>query len=319
LSGEDKERLTKRSTDDPEVYRLYLLGRFYRRNRLDLQKAKDYLEQAIQRDPNFAPAYAQLAYVYHNVAFRPSEHEEARQKAEWAARKALELDDRLGDAHTVLGLLNVDVRLRELERALELDPNSADAQAYYARILWARGRLDEAILHMRRAQELDPLSPVMYLDFGKILNSARQFDQAIEQYRKALELKPNYAPAHRHLALCYAVQGRYEEAIAEVERIGSSEDGSGNLDLRGYIYGRWGKRAEALKMLDQLSKGSEVHPASFALIYTGLGDKDKAFEFLRKEHPAPLIPPLRVDPVWDSLRSDPRFEELLRQRESRAQ
>jgi len=319
LTGEEKQRLAKRSTDDPEAYRLYLLGRFYRRNRLDFQKARDYLEQAIQKDSNFAPAYAQLAYVYHNLAFSPSQHQEASQKAQWAARKALELDDTIGDAHAVLGLLNKD--LKELERALELDPNSPDAQQYYAKLLWAT-RLDEAIPHMRRAQELDPLSPVMYLDLGKMLNSARRFDEATVQYRKALELNPNYGPAHRNLALCYAVQGRYEEAIAEVDLLRSAEEPSGDLSLRGYIYGLWGKRAEALKMLDEMnkrSKGSDINPQPFALVYTGLGDKDKAFEFLQKKYPAPLIPPLRVDPVWDNLRSDPRFEEILRLRESRSE
>jgi serine/threonine-protein kinase len=314
LTGEQKERLAKSHTDNPEAYRLYLLGRFYRRNRLDFQKAVDYLEQAIKIDPNFASAYAQLAYVYHNLAFSPSQHQEASQKAEWAARKALELDDTIGDAHAVLGLLNKD--LKELERALELDPNSPDTQSFYAKMLWSK-RLDEAIPHMRRAQELDPLSPVMYVDLGKMLNSARRFDEAMQQYRKALELNPNFRAAHRNLALCFAVQGRYEEAIAEADRTRSSEDGSDNLELRGYIYGRWGKRAEALKMLDELSKRSDVSPHAFALIYTGLGDKDKAFEFLRKKYPAPLLPPLRVDPVWDSLRSDPRFEEVLRQRDSR--
>ena len=117
-------------TDNPEAYRLYLLGRYYRRNRLEHQKARDYLEQAIKKDPNFAPAYAQLAYVCNNLSFRASETE-ARQRAEWAARRALELDDTLGDAHTVLGLLNEDTR--ELERALELDPNSPDAQHFTLR------------------------------------------------------------------------------------------------------------------------------------------------------------------------------------------
>jgi len=319
LTGEEKQRLAKRSTDDPEAYRLYLLGRFYRRNRLDFQKARDYLEQAIQKDPSFASAYAQLAYVYHNLAFSPSQHEEASQKAQWAARKALELDDTIGDAHAVLGLLNKD--LKELERALELDPNSPDTQSFYAKMLWSK-RLDEAIPHMRRAQELDPLSPVMYVDLGKMLNSAHRFDEAMQQYRKALELNPNFRAAHRNLALCYAVQGRYEEAIAEADRTRSPENPEGGFELRGFIYGLWGKRAEALKMLDdlnELSKQKDVHPGEFALIYTGLGDKDKAFEFLQRKHPMPLLPPLRVDPVWDNLRSDPRFEEILRLRESRSE
>jgi serine/threonine protein kinase/Tfp pilus assembly protein PilF len=304
LTGAEKERLGKPSTEDPEAYRLYLLGRFYRRNRLDFSKAIDYLEQAIQKDPNFAPAYAQLAYVYHNLAFRPSETD-ARQKAEWAARKALELDDSIGDAHTVLGLLNKDTG--ELERALELDPNSPDAQQFYAKILWGRPpSLDEAILHMRRAQELDPLSPAMYVDLGKILNSARRFDEAMQQFRKALELSRDYGPAHRQMGFCYAAQGRYEEAIAEAA--------ASDLELRGYVYGLWGKRAEALKILDQMSKQGHS-PQALALVYTGLGDKDKAFEFLVKKYPAPILPPLRVDPAWDSLRSDPRFAELLRQRD----
>lgn len=315
LTGEEKQRLAKRSTDDPEAYRLYLLGRFYRRNRLDHPKARDYLEQAIQKDPNFAPAYAQLAYVCNNLSFRASETE-ARQRAEWAARRALELDDTLGDAHTVWGLLNKDAG--ELERAVELDPNSPDAQRYYAVILWQRGRLDEAILHMRRAQELDPLSPAMYVDLGKIFNSARRFDEAMQQYRKALELNPDYSPAHRHLGHCYAAQGRYEEAIAEADRFRSSEVVAHVLDLRGYVYGRWGKRAEALKTLDELkalSKQRDVFPEAFALIYTGLGDKDNALKFLQQQQ-TPMIFPLRVDPVWDSLRSDARFDELI-QRESR--
>jgi serine/threonine protein kinase/Tfp pilus assembly protein PilF len=309
LTGEEKQRLAKRDTEDPEAYRLYLLGRFYRRNRLDFAKAKDYLEEAIQKDPNFAPAYAQLAYVYHNLAFNPSETD-ARQKGEWAARRALELDDTIGDAHTVLGLLKKDHR--ELERALELDPNSPDAQQFYAKILWGRpASLDDAILHMRRAQELDPLSPAMYVDLGKMLNSARRFDEAMQQFRKALELSRDYGPAHRQMGFCYAAQGRYEEAIAEADR---NKDPTSDLDLRGYVYGMWGKRAEALKILDQMSKHGHS-PQSLALVYTGLGDKDKAFEFLLKKHPAPILPPLRVDPAWDSLRSDPRFAEMLRQRD----
>ena len=315
LTGAEKQRLAKRDTDDPEAYRLYLLGRFYRRNRLDHPKARDYLEQAIQRDPNFAPAYAQLAYVCNNLSFRPSEPE-AGQRAEWAARRALELDDTLGDAHTVLGLLNNDIK--ELKRGLELDPNSPDAQRYYALNLWQRGRLDEGILHMTRAQELDPLSPAMYVDLGKIFNSARRFDEAMQQYRKALELNSDYTPAHRQLGYCYAAQGRYEEAIAEADRMRPSDVVRSSHDLRGYVYGRWGKKAEALKVLDELndlSKQRDVFPQDFALIYIGLGDKDNSLKFLQQEQ-APMFFPLRVDPVWDSLRSDPRFDELIRQRES---
>jgi serine/threonine-protein kinase len=322
LSGEEKQRLAKRSTDDPEAYRLYLLGRFYRRNRLSYQKARDYLEQAIQQDPNFAPAYAQLAYVCLTFGVCATEAE-ARQKAKWAARKALELDDALADAHAVWGLLNANVTATEFGRALELDPNSADVHAFYAKLLWYGGRLDEAILHMRRAQELDPLSPAMYVDLAKTLYFARQYDQALEQYRKALELNPNYAPAHFHILFCYLAQGKYEEAAAQVERAKAAAEKDQFLDSRpgqlGYVYAVLDRRAEAQKMLDELnelSKQSNVKPQWLALIYTGLGDKDRAFEFLRKEQSIILFP-LRVDPVWDSLRSDARFDELIRQRESR--
>lgn len=319
LSGAEKQRLAKHDNAEPEAYRLYLLGRFYRRNRLSYQKARNYLEQAIQKDADFAPAYAQLAYVCWIIGLRATEAE-ARQKAEWAARRALELDETLGDAHTVLGLLNRDTR--ELERGLELDPNSPDAQHYYATSLWQQGRLDEAILHTRRAQELDPLSPAMYVDLGKILYTARQYDQALEQYLKALELNPNYAPAHVHTLLCYLAQGKYEEAAAQVERAKAAAEKDQFLDARpgqlGYAYAVLGRRAEAQKMLDELnemSKQSDVKPQWLALIYTGLGNKDKAFEFLRKDQGI-IIFPLRVDPVWDSLRSDPRFADLIRQRAS---
>ena len=293
------------------------MGRFYRRNRLSYQKARDYLEQAIQKDPDFAPAYAQLAYVCWTVGLRAVEAE-ARQKAEWAARKALELDDALADAHAVWGLVNANVTATEFGRALELDPNSADVHAFYAKVLWQGGRLDEAILHMRRAQELDPLSPVMYVDLGKILYTARQYDQALEQYQKALELNPNYAPAHFHILFCYLAQGKYEEAAAQVERAKAAAEKDQFLDSRpgqlGYVYAVLGRRAEAQKMLDELnemSKQSDVRPQWLALIYTGLGDKDRAFEFLRKDQGI-IYFPLRVDPVWDSLRSDPRFADLLR-------
>ena len=155
----------------------------------------------------------------------------------------------------------------------------------------------------------------MYVDLGKMLYSVRRFDEATEQYRKAIELNPNFMPAYRNLARCYAVQGKFEEALGALDQIKSSEDGANDLDLRGYIYARSGKRSEALKILDEFNKLRDVHPAVFALIYAGLGDKDKAFEFLRKKHPAPLVPPPKLDPIWDSLRSDPRFEEAMRERQ----
>lgn len=250
------------------------------------------------------------------------------QKAEWAARRALELDEKLGDAHAALGLLLMEDRAefeRAFKRALELDPNSADVHAYYARILCYRwGLIDKALTHMRRAQELDPLSPAMYVDLGRILISARQYDQSLDQYRKALELNPNYAPAHFNLLLCYLVKGDYEQASAQVERAKASAEKDQFVDARlgqlGYAYAVLGRRAEAQKILDELnelSKRNHARPQSLALVHAGLGEKDKAFELLQKERSA-VMNSLEVDPVWDSLRSDPRFADLLRQRESRS-
>ena len=320
LTSEEKQRLAKRSTDNPEAYQLYLLGRFYRNQRAN-QKAIDYLEQAIKKDPNYAPAYAQLAYTYASASASDwFPRKEAREKMESAARRALELDDTLGDAHFVLAFTIDDrsAKDKEIQRALELDPNSADVHAFYARGLWASRRFDEAILHMKRAVELDPLSPALHTDLGKILYSAGQHDQAMEQYRKALELNPNYFGAHHHLANSYLAEGRYEEAIAEAEKMSANatSEGSGRPFL-GYTYAVAGKRAEAEKILAELkerSKQRHVNPAEFALIYTGLCDKDRAFEFLQKEYEENQRLPtlINVLPEWDSLRSDPRFTDLLR-------
>jgi serine/threonine protein kinase/Tfp pilus assembly protein PilF len=328
LTGEQKERLAKIYTDNPEALRLYQFGRRNRSDRLDYNKARDYLEQAIQIDPNFAPAYAQLAGVYHAIAAGGrADTEAARQKSEGAARRALELDDTLGDAHVVLASHRWYVgdrtgALSEFERALELDPNSAGVHSAYAKFLWRGGRHDEALAHFRRAQELDPLSPAKYVDLGIMLYTARQYDQALKEYRKALDLNQNYGPAHFNILCCYLAQGKYEEADAQTERAKAAKDqfADARLAALGYAYAVLGKRAEAQKMLDEvneMSNRSNVRPQHLALIYTGLGDKDKAFELLRKEDYGPIMHSLESDPVWDSLRLDPRFADLRRQRGER--
>jgi len=317
LTSMEKQQLAKSSTTNPEAYQLYLLGRFHQHNRED-QKARDYLEQAIKKDPNFAPAYAQLAYTYANAIISDdwSTRKEAQERMERAARRALQLDDTLGDAHAALALTIFDwsIRPREFQRALELDPNSSDIHAFYARVLWGHRRLDEAILHMKRAVELDPLSPTSQTDLGKMLYSAGQRDQAMEQYRKALDLNPNYHNAYKHLANYYLAEGKYEEAIAAAEKMrANARDGRSFL---GYTYAVAGKRAEAEKILHELqeeAKRSHVSSENFALIYTGLGDKDRAFEFLKKEVDENKMLPWNINvlPEWASLRTDPRFEALI--------
>jgi tetratricopeptide (TPR) repeat protein len=165
----------------------------------------------------------------------------------------------------------------------------------------------------------------MYVDLGRIHYVARQYDQALDQYRKALELNPNFAPAHFNLLFCYLAKGEYEQAAAQVERAKASAEKDQFVDARlgqlGYAYAVLGRRPEAQKILDELnglSTRNEVRPQFLALIYTGLGDKDKALEWLQKERGG-ISNSLKVDPVWDSLRSDARFADLLRQRESRSE
>jgi eukaryotic-like serine/threonine-protein kinase len=324
LTSLEKQQLAKSSTTNPEAYQLYLLGRFHQHNRED-QKARDYLEQAIKKDPNFAPAYAQLAYTYSNAIISDdwSTRKEAQERMERAARRALQLDDTLGDAHAALALTIFDwsIRPREFQRALELDPNSADVHAFYARVLWGHRRLDEAILHMKRAVELDPFSPTSQADLGKILYSAGQRDQAMEQYRKALDLNPNYGNAYKHLANYYLAEGKYEEAIAAAEKMNANvPDKLNGKAFLGYTYAVTGKKAEAEKILHELleeAKQSRVSSEKFALIYTGLGDKDRAFEFLQKQVEESKFLPIFINVAaeWASLRTDPRFEALIQRSE----
>jgi len=323
LTSMEKQQLAKSSTTNPEAYQLYLLGRFHQHNRED-QKARDYLEQAIKKDPNYAPAYAQLAYTYTGFVsdhYDWSTRQEARKKMERAAQRALELDDTLGDAHAALAFTIFDwsIRSREFQRALDLDPNSADIHAHYARVLWSHRRIDEAILHMKRAVELDPLSHTSQADLGKILYSAGQREQAMEQYRKALDLNPNYSNAYKHLANYYLAEGRYEDAIAAAEKMGAKvADKSNGKAFLGYTFAVAGKKAEAEEILHELeaeSKQRYVSSGAFALIYTGLGDKNRAFEILQKEVEEHKILPIFINVAaeWASLRTDPRLEVLLQQ------
>jgi TolB-like protein/DNA-binding winged helix-turn-helix (wHTH) protein/Tfp pilus assembly protein PilF len=327
LSGEEKQQLTRRYTENSEAYQLYLMGGYYRRARTEkgLQKSVECFEQAINKDPNYAPAYAGLASTYALIGYTGIlPPKEARQKLEWATLKALELDDKLPEAHSMMAIvrrLDLDWRAGEEEdkRALELDPNSAGAHQNYAYHLQTAGRFDEAMLHLKRAQELDPLSLILGANIGSLLYVMRQHDQAVEQLQKTIEMDPNFAPAHNRLERAYLAKGMYEAAIAEQKKTIALDPPMGRWrrtsDL-GYAYAVAGQRAEAQKILSELqelSKQRYVAPFNFALIYVGLGDKEQAFAWLEKayqEYPLSLDS-IKVDPELDTLRSDPRFTDLL--------
>ena len=325
LSGEEKKRLAKRYTENGDAYLLYLMGRSYSYTRSDkgLQKSIELYEQAIKKDPNYAPAYAGLSFTYEILGFQgllPAK--EARQKQEWAALRAMEIDDMLAEAHVAVALvrrldLNWSASEDEHKRALELDPNSVRAHVTYAYHLAWLGRLDEAMPHVKRAQELDPLSLITSAEIGNMLYCSRQYDRAIEQFQKIIQMDPNSALAHTRLGMNYVEKGMYEEAITEHKKAIALDDSPRRTALLGHAYAVAGRKAEAQKILDdlkELAKQRPVSPFDFALVYMGLGDKDQAFVWLEKtfEERPDILWDIKVGPRFDSLRSDPRFTDLLR-------
>ena len=326
LTGEEKELLTKRHTNDIEAYQLFLLGR-YHLNRLTDEgfwKGLDYFQRAIKKDPNYAPAYAGMADAYISLSgFNVLPAKEGFPKAQQAAEEALRLDERLAEAHIALANVkffhdwNWAEADGEFKRALQLNPGYSDAHQMYGYYLAGMGRFDEAVSEMERAHELDPLSPVKIIGIGEVLHLARRFDEAAAEYRKALEMDPNFGFAHWALGRALTEKGMYDEAIVAFQKAiplsGDSPDEPAQL-ARAYALA--GKRREALKIIDelkQLSGHKYVSPVVMASIYAALSDKDQAFVWLdraRGEHDSLLVL-LKVEPMFDSLRPDPRFISLL--------
>jgi tetratricopeptide (TPR) repeat protein len=249
---------------------------------------------------------------------------EVMPKAKAAARKALAMDETLAEAHTSLGFIlsfydwDWPAAEREYRRAIELDPGYPTARQWYSGYLRAAGRLDEALNEMKRAQDLDPLSLATGRDMGRIFRSMRQYDRAIGQYRKVLELDPNFPSVYVHLGMAYEGKRMFKEAVAAFEKA-RSLPGSNPLVLGalGHGYAVSGNRREAEKLLEELGALSArryVSPISRALIYIGLGEKDRAFEWLDRAHEDrdPWLAWLQADPIFDDLRGDPRFGILLK-------
>ncbi len=319
LSPEEKEGLERKPTENLEAYNLYMQGRFFwnKRTPESMKKAVKYFEQAIEKDPTYALAYTGLADAYSTLfGWEVLPPLEALPKAKTAAIKAIEIDDTLAEAHTSLATIKECYDWdwlgaeAEFKRALELNSNYAVARYWYAQFLAETGRFDEAITEIERAQELDPLSLIIGSLKGFIFYWAGEYDQGIEQYQKTLEMYPDFHGAHGYLGLIYLEKGMYGDALKEFKKADSRA-------LIGITYAKMNRMAEAQRVLDSLIEQSkrEYFPKSkIALLLFALGQNDQGFEWLEKayeERDGGFLE-LKVSPLYDSVRSDPRFKPLLK-------
>ena len=325
LSGDEAKGLTRRETNNPQAYQLYLRGRLLssKRGEDDLRKAVDHFEQAIKLDPTYALAYAGLADSFAswaNTSVIPSK--EAYLKAKAAALDGLELDGRLADAHTTLGVVSLfydwdwPAAERAFKRAIALEPDNARAHRRYAVGLMWLGRFDEALREAQRARELAPVDLEIEANVALVLYFARRYDQAILEARKTLEMDRHFSQSHRTIARASVEKGLYGQAIAAFEQAMAS----GGVQLLraelGRAYAMAGRRDEALKILDELKELANrryVSPCDMAVLHNGLGETDQAFDWLEKSYAERerCMVSLKVNPALDFLRSDPRFADLV--------
>jgi DNA-binding winged helix-turn-helix (wHTH) protein/TolB-like protein/Tfp pilus assembly protein PilF len=326
LTAADRKLLGKQYTQNPDAYQLYLKGRYHWNKWTpgEISKALDYFNQAIQGDSNFALAYAGLADSYDVLGvFGSLPPNQAWPMTETAAKKALELDDGLAEAHVSLAAAKMVYEWdwngaeSEFKRALDLDPEYSTAHQSYGLYLMAQGRSNESIAEMKKAQQLEPFSLIINTSLGWTLYFSRNYDQAITQFKNTVDLDPNYVFPRESLALVYDAMGRYQDASAqylEVESItGGKERPRAGL---AHSYAKMGRRADAVKLLDEIKRLSAdryVSPSAIAVVYEGLGDRDQTFEWLEHAYRerSNLLWLLKVNPAWDSLRADPRFQNLL--------
>ena len=324
----EKAAVVKRHTESVEAFHLYLKGRHFWNRRFAPEapeKALEYFQQAIGADPHYGLAYSGLADYYNlQGLFQFCSPHKTFPSALAAAEKALEIDTTIAEAHAALAYNRLLYAWdwpgseREFKRSLELNPNYGQAHLWYAQYLCAMARFDEAIAEVRRAQDSDPLSLAVNANFGLVLYWAREYKEAVEQLEKTLELDPNFGLAYVYLGFVLIQQGKYKHAIAAIHR---SMRHTGYMPLAisklGFAYSRRGDKANAKKVLME----AEAHfqklgfpPTVLAEIHGGLGDHDKFFECLNRAYNerSPLLPWLKIYPEYDAMRSDPRYEELLR-------
>ncbi len=309
-----------------EAYDLYLKGRYFwsKRTPESFRQAVEQFQVAADQDPTYARTYAGLADSYALMSsYGMGPATELMPRARSAALRALELDDRLAEAHTSLALIHENFDWdwqsaeKEFRRAIELDPNYATAHHWYAEFLAFQGRFDEALTESERTRQLDPLSLIIAVDRGAILYYARQYDRAIEQFRSVLAVDPNL-PRARLIIAPYLEKGMFKEALAEADSWREQDDSPWTWLSYVHIYGRWGRLAEARKAFEkfkQANRGSRIQPApAMSGAYLSLGDKEKALDWLEqayREH-SNAMTDLKVNPGCDPLRNEPRFQELLR-------
>jgi len=325
VTPQEEVRLVRSQSVNPEAHEAYLAGRFYwnKRTAEGVTKGVDYFEQAIAKDPKYALAYAGLADSYHALPeFTSMPIEEAFPKARAAAMKALELDDSLAEPHSALASVIEDYDWdwpgaeQEYKRAIELNPGLAGVRASYSNLLLELGRLPEALSQAKIAQQIDPLSVSANDNLAAVLYYSGDYDGSINQCRKTLDLDPTSHQAHRHLGQAYTQKKQYAEAIAELKKaIELSHGGSEAFAEVGYVYGVSGKKNDAERILQELSRPADGHVSHYrlAIVYMGLGENEKALDSLEQavKERAPGVVHLKVSPVFNELRSAQRFQKLL--------
>jgi adenylate cyclase len=325
LSGE-KTQIEQRHTVDLESYNLYLKGLyFYNQGGVGLEKSRVYLEQAIERDPAYATAYARLADLYTKM-WTNMPYQEAYAKAKAAAEKALELDEGLAEAHSALAIVKVYADRdwsgadREFQKAIALNPSSALAHAEYGHKLLSpvMARYDDALAKLKRAQELDPLSVWISTQIAWVYYHARRWDQSIAQFQRTVELGSKSPWPQLGLGQNYAKTDRYDEAIAAIEEAAALAGSTPYFrGARGWVLGLAGQTDEAQEVLRELQRAAaeqKIDPVAFAYVYSGLGEHERAIAWLRTAYAEGSTEMIYLrTPTWDSLRSEPEFMALMKE------
>ena len=330
LTADEQTRLANVRPVNREAYEALLKGRYYwsKRTEATTKKAMEYFREAIEKDPSYARAFVGLSDSYISLALPEALQEvlpprEGFPNATAAVNKALEIDQTLADAHASLAHIKFQYDRdwagaeREFKRAIDLNPNYAEAHHWYALCLMWMGRQDEALAEIQRARELDPLSLTINTNVAWVLAIGQHYEQAIEQCGKTLEMDPNFALGRYRLGQTYLLSGKYSEAVAELKKAVALSGSPRAMAELGLAYALTGNRSEALKLLGQLSEQSKqrhISPFNLAVIYGGLGDKRRALEWLEKayEERSPSLNLLKLSPAFTSLRGDARFVAMVR-------